>query len=201
MSDTNNADKHKKRMQRKKEIVDKGISKASEDRGILLNLTGNGKGKSSSGFGMLARALGHDMRVGVVQFIKGSFSTGEEKFFRQFPEVSYHVMGEGFTWETQDMQRDIEAAQLAWKQARELLSDDKYDLILLDELNIALKSKLLNIEDIIEDLKQRPQMQHVIITGRGSIPELIELSDTVTEMKMTKHAFTNGIRAQKGVEL
>ena len=201
MPDTDTADKHKKRMQRKKEIVDKGISNASEDRGILLNLTGNGKGKSSSGFGMLARALGHDMRVGVVQFIKGSFSTGEEKFFRQFPKVSYHVMGEGFTWETQDMQRDIQAAQLAWKQARKMLSDDTFDLILLDELNIVLKSKLLNIDEIIEDLKQRPVMQHVIITGRGSIPELVELSDTVTEMKMVKHAFTNGIRAQKGVEL
>lgn len=201
MPDTNTADKHKKRMQRKKEIVDKGISNASEDRGILLNLTGNGKGKSSSGFGMLARALGHDMRVGVVQFIKGSFSTGEEKFFRQFPQVSYHVMGEGFTWETQDMQRDIEAAQLAWEQARKMLSDDSFDLILLDELNIALKSKLLNVDKIIEDLTQRPEMQHVIITGRGSIPELVDISDTVTEMKMIKHAFTNGIRAQKGVEL
>lgn len=201
MPDTNTADKHKKRMQRKKDIVDKGIKNATQDRGVLLNLTGNGKGKSSSGFGMLARALGHDMRVGVVQFIKGSFSTGEEKFFRQFPQVSYHVMGEGFTWETQDNQRDIEAAELAWEQARKMLTDDSFDLILLDELNIALKSKLLNVDKIIEDLKQRPDMQHVIITGRGSIPELVELSDTVTEMKMIKHAYTNGIRAQKGVEL
>ena len=110
-------------------------------------------------------------------------------------------MGEGFTWETQDMQRDIEAAQLAWKQAKKMLSDDTFDLILLDELNIALKSKLLNVDKIIDDLKQRPEMQHVIITGRGSTPELIEISDTVTEMKMIKHAFTDGIRAQKGVEL
>ena len=110
-------------------------------------------------------------------------------------------MGEGFTWETQDMQRDIQAAQLAWEQAKKMLSDNSFDLILLDELNIALKGKLLNVDEIIEDLKQRPEMQHVIITGRGSIPELVDLSDTVTEMKMIKHAFTNGIRAQKGVEL
>jgi len=201
MSDLKDDDKHKQRMQRKKEIVDASIARSTDERGVLLNLTGNGKGKSSSGFGMIARALGHDLRVGVVQFIKGSFSTGEEKFFRRFPEVSYHVMGEGFTWETQDMQRDIEAANLAWQQARKMLTDDSFDLILLDELNIALKNKLITIDDVIHDLEQRPQMQHVIITGRGLIPELVDLSDTVTEMKMIKHAFTNGIKAQKGVEL
>jgi len=201
MSDSKNDDKHKQRMQRKKEVVDASIARSTDERGVLLNLTGNGKGKSSSGFGMLARALGHDMRVGVVQFIKGSFSTGEEKFFRRFPEVSYHVMGEGFTWETQDMQRDIEAANLAWQQARKMLSDESFDLILLDELNIALKSKLIDICDVINDLKQRPEMQHVIVTGRGSIAELVEISDTVTEMKMIKHAFSNGVKAQKGVEL
>ncbi len=192
--------RHKNRMQRKKQIIDKNIINASEERGILLVHTGNGKGKSSSAFGMLARALGHDMKVAVVQFIKGNGSTGEEKFFRQFSEVSYHVMGEGFTWETQDNERDKQVAQTAWQQAQKILSDDSYQLVLLDELNIALKCGLLPVDQIISDLKKRPQMQHVIVTGRGAKAELIELADTVTEMSLIKHAFKSGIQAQKGVE-
>ncbi len=192
--------RHKNRMQRKKQIIDKNIINASEERGILLVHTGNGKGKSSSAFGMLARALGHDMKVAVVQFIKGSGSTGEEKFFRQFSNVSYHVMGEGFTWETQDNERDKQVAQTAWQQAQKILSDDSYQLVLLDELNIALKCGLLPVDQIISDLKKRPQMQHVIVTGRGAKAELIELADTVTEMSLIKHAFKSGIQAQKGVE-
>lgn len=200
MSDLTRKKNHKTRMQRKKEIIDKSIEQANEDRGVLLIHVGSGKGKSSSGFGMLARALGHDMKVGVIQFIKGSGSTGEENFFRQFENVSYHVMGEGFTWETQDMERDKRVAEAAWEMAAKMLNDDSIDFILLDELNIALKSKLLDVKKIIHDLQNRPHMQHVVITGRGEISPLIEIADTVTEMKLHKHAYKAGVRAQKGVE-
>jgi cob(I)alamin adenosyltransferase len=200
MTDLTNNERHKQRMQRKKDIVDESIAKATEKRGVLLVNTGNGKGKSSSAFGMLARALGHDMKVAVVQFIKGSESTGEERFFKQLPNVSYHVMGEGFTWETQDNERDKQVAEKAWQQAQEILSDDSYQLVLLDELNIALKCGLLPIEKIVADLQQRPPMQHVIVTGRGAKDELIDIADTVTEMTLIKHAFNSGIQAQEGIE-
>lgn len=194
--------RHQARMLRKKAVIDERIASADGDCGVLLVLGGNGKGKSSSAFGMLARALGHGMRCGVVQFIKGRNSTGEELFFRRFPEeVSYHVMGEGFTWETQDRQRDIAAAQAAWIKARELLAHPAIGLVVLDELNIALKHGYLELDQVMEDLQARPTMQHVVVTGRGAKPELIELADTVTEMGMVKHAFAAGIRAQKGVEL
>lgn len=194
--------RHKKRMQRHKEVVDAAIARATEDRGIILVLTGNGKGKSSSGFGMVARALGHDFKVGVVQFIKGSFSTGEEAFFRRFPEeVEYHVMGTGFTWETQDKDQDIAAAEVAWTQAEALLSDPDIALVLLDELNIVLKYKYLEIEKVLETLAKRPPQQHVVITGRAARQALIDVADTVTEMNVIKHAFKAGIKAQKGIEL
>ena len=192
---------HQARMARKKSVVDAKIAAANRDQGVLLVLTGNGKGKSSSGFGMLTRALGHGLRVGVVQFIKGSFSTGEEAFFRRFPEVEYHVMGEGFTWVTQDRERDIAAAQAAWQKAGAMLSNAAIHLVLLDELNIALKHRYIDVDDVIAALRTRPPMQHVVITGRGAPPPLIDLADTVTEMMVVKHAFAAGIRAQKGIEL
>jgi len=203
MSENGTADdRHKARMQRKKEVVDSKIAEATTEKGLILINTGNGKGKSSSGFGMVARALGHGMRVGIVQFIKGSYQTGEEAFFRRFPdEVSYHVMGEGFTWETQDKERDIAAASAAWEKAVEMLHDPAVDLILLDELNIALKYKYLDLVQVMQDLQARPVMQHVVITGRGAPAELIEIADTVTDMGVVKHAFTAGIKAQKGIEL
>lgn len=206
MSDDSNHDesrdeRHKARMERKKAVVDQAIARADRDQGVLLVLTGNGKGKSSSAFGMLARALGHGMQVGVVQFIKGSFSTGEEAFFRRFPEVRYHVMGEGFTWETQDRERDVEAAAAAWDKARELLADPEVSLVVLDELNIALKYQYVDLDELLTALKNRPAMQHVVVTGRGAPQALIEAADTVTEMQVVKHAFKDGIRAQKGVEL
>jgi len=194
-------EQHKARMARKKSVVDAKIAASDRDQGILLVLTGNGKGKSSSGFGMLARALGHGMRAGVVQFIKGSFSTGEEAFFRRFPEVEYHVMGEGFTWETQDRERDIAAAQAAWQKAVAMLNNPTMHIVLLDELNIALKHRYIDVNDVIAALKIRPSMQHVVITGRGAPQALIDIADTVTEMVVVKHAFTAGIRAQKGIEL
>lgn len=204
MSEPREADRaarHKMRMARKKAHIDNKIANADSDRGVVLVLTGNGKGKSSSGFGMLARALGHGMRVAVVQFIKGSSTTGEEAFFRAISGVRYHVMGEGFTWETQDDQRDAQAARAAWQLACELMSDRSVDVLLLDELNIALKNRYLPVESVISALAARPAMQHVIITGRGAPKALIDVSDTVTEMAAVKHAFTDGVRAQKGIEL
>jgi cob(I)alamin adenosyltransferase len=192
---------HRLRMARKKAVVDDKIAQADRQRGVIVVATGNGKGKSTSGFGMAARALGHGMQVGIVQFIKGSFSTGEEAFFRRFPEVRYHVMGEGYTWETQDRDRDIEKARAAWDKAAEMLGDARIDLVFLDELNIVLKLGYLPVSQVVETLQQRPPMQHVVITGRGAPPELVEAADTVTEMRPIKHAFDAGVRAQKGVEL
>lgn len=195
-------ERHLARMQRKKAIIDERIANSPNECGLLLVLGGNGKGKSSSAFGMLARAMGHDMQCAVVQFIKGRNATGEELFFRRFPEqVSYHVMGEGFTWETQDRQRDIAAAEAAWQVSRKFLSDPSIKLVILDELNIALKHGYLDLEQVLNDLQARPPMQHVVVTGRGAKPELIELADTVSEIGVVKHAFQAGIRAQKGIEL
>ncbi len=194
-------DRHKARMQRKKALMDEKIAEAQDEYGLLLVHTGNGKGKSSSAFGMLARALGHGMKVGVVQFIKGAASTGEEAFFRRFPdEVRYHVMGEGFTWETQDRQRDIAKAREAWAVAAELLSDPEIGLVVLDELNIALKYGYLELAPVLADIESRPLLQHVVVTGRGAPDGLIEAADTVTEMGLIKHAFKAGVKAQKGVE-
>ncbi|MCO5399822.1 cob(I)yrinic acid a,c-diamide adenosyltransferase [Ralstonia sp. 21MJYT02-11] len=199
-------ERHRARMQRKKAVVDAKIAAATDVRGVLLVNTGNGKGKSSSGFGMVIRAMGHDMQVGVVQFIKGAAlpngATGEERFLRRFPEqCRFHVMGEGYTWETQDRTRDIEKAQAAWACARELLSDPSIGLVLLDELNIALKYHYLDVQTVLADLRARPAAQHVVITGRGAPPELIDAADTVTDMTLVKHAFSQGIQAQPGVEL
>lgn len=194
-------ERHRLRMQRKKIVVDGKIAAADTERGVLLVLTGNGKGKSSSAFGMVARALGHGMKVGVVQFIKGKFSTGEETFFRRFPEVDYHVMGEGYTWETQDRERDVRAATAAWAIAQRMLADASYELVVLDELNIALKHRYLDVPQVVADLRARPAKQHAVVTGRAAPPEMIEAADTVTEMTVVKHAFQQGIRAQKGVEL
>jgi len=194
--------RHRERMQRKKELVDRKIARATIDRGVLVVNTGNGKGKSSSGFGMLARSLGHGFHCGVVQFIKGSFSTGEEAFFRRFPEqVDYHVMGQGFTWETQDRARDITAAQAAWHIAARMLTDARYRLVLLDELNIALVKQYVTLEQVLPALAARPADQHVVVTGRGAPDALVAMADTVTEMRVVKHAFEAGIRAQQGIEL
>jgi cob(I)alamin adenosyltransferase len=195
------AARHRVAMQRRKAAVDARIAAATEQRGVLLVLTGHGKGKSSSAFGMVARALGHGMRVGVVQFIKGKYATGEKAFFRRFPEVSFHVMGEGFTWETQDRERDVRAAKAAWEVAAGMLREASYALVVLDELNIALRYRYVALEAVLEALRSRPAAQHVVITGRGAPPELIEAADTVTDMRGVKHAFDTGVRAQRGIEL
>ncbi|HEY8099633.1 MAG TPA: cob(I)yrinic acid a,c-diamide adenosyltransferase [Burkholderiaceae bacterium] len=194
-------ERHRVRMERKKAIIDEKIKQAQRKTGVIVITTGNGKGKSSSGFGMVIRAMGHGMKVGIVQFIKGAMSTGEEKFLRRFPEeVSFHAMGEGYTWETQNRERDIEKAQAAWEKGKAFLSDQSIGLVMFDELNIALKYHYLDVQQVIADLKARPEMQHVVITGRGALPELIEIADTVTEMREVKHAFAAGIVAQPGVE-
>tara|TARA_R110002049_G_scaffold33854_6_gene111150 strand:+ start:2238 stop:2846 length:609 start_codon:yes stop_codon:yes gene_type:complete len=202
MTDTDKSQRHEKRMKRHKEVVDAKTQKADKDKGLLLVITGNGKGKSSSGFGMIARALGHEMKTGVVQFIKGAFSTGEESFFRRFPnEVEYHVMGDGFTWDTQNLAQDIASAEAGWEVCKRLLSDPTIDVVLLDELNIVLKMKYLNVETVLADIAARPAMQHVIVTGRGAPEAVIEAADTVSRIDDVKHAFRAGIRAQKGIEL
>lgn len=195
-------ERHRERMQRKKAIVDAKIESAQAEGGLILVHTGNGKGKSSSAFGMVARALGHGMKVGVVQFIKGAMPTGEELFFRRFPEeVRFHAMGEGYTWNTQDRERDVAKAQAAWVLAREMLADESLGLLVFDEINIALKYRYLDVQQVIADLHQRPPMQHVVLTGRAAPPELIEVAHTVTEMGLVKHAFKQGFRAQRGIEL
>ncbi|MCB2426829.1 cob(I)yrinic acid a,c-diamide adenosyltransferase [Methylophaga pinxianii] len=202
MTDSEKSQRHKDRMQRHKEVVDQKIQKATKDKGLLLCITGNGKGKSSSGFGMIARALGHDMKVGIVQFIKGAMSTGEEAFYRRFPEqVSYHVVGDGFTWDTQNLEQDKASAEAGWEIVKNMLQDDSINVILLDELNIVLKMKYLDADKVIADLAARPAMQHVIITGRGAPDSIIEAADTVSRIEDVKHAFRDGIRAQKGIEL
>jgi len=194
-------ERHRVRMERKKAIIDARIGAADKQVGIIIVNTGNGKGKSSSAFGMAARALGHGMQVGVVQFIKGAMATGEELFLRRFPgEVSFHAMGEGYTWETQNRERDMAKAAEAWEQAKRFLSDPAVGLVVLDELNIALKYRYLDVHTVIEDLLDRPAMQHVVITGRGAPPELVAVADTVTEMNVVKHAFAAGIAAQAGTE-
>ncbi|MDR5867695.1 cob(I)yrinic acid a,c-diamide adenosyltransferase [Halomonas koreensis] len=195
-------ERHAARMAAKQKIMNERIEAADKEQGLLLVLTGPGKGKSSSGFGMAARALGHGMKVGVVQFIKGAFSTGEDAFFRRLPGVDYRVMGEGYTWDTQDRERDIRAAEAAWAEARRMLGDPDYALVLLDELNIALRHGYLDLDRVLDDLQARPAMQHVVVTGRHAPEALIELADTVTEMKVVKHAFKDqGVKAQKGIEL
>jgi cob(I)alamin adenosyltransferase len=202
MTDTTKNERHEKRMKRQKEVVDSKIEQATQDKGLLLVITGNGKGKSSSGFGMVARALGHGMRVGVVQFIKGAFSTGEEAFFRRFPdEVEYHVMGDGFTWDTQNLEQDIASAKKGWEVCKQLIADPNIDVVLLDELNIVLKMHYLDIDEVLADIAARAEMKHIIITGRGAPEKVIQAADTVSRIEDVKHAFRDGIRAQKGIEL
>ena len=193
--------RHRNRMQRKKEVVDEAIARADQEQGLLLVLTGNGKGKSSSAFGMVARMLGHGMKAGVAQFIKGRSDTGEEAFFRQQDGVVWHVLGEGFTWETQNLARDIETAKKGWAVVRNMLQDPSLNLIVLDELTYPLKFGWLDLETVLNDIESRPPMQHVVITGRAAPDGLCEVADTVTEMKDVKHAFRAGIIAQKGIDL
>lgn len=201
MTDQDREKRHRDRMQRKKTLIDTAIAGADRDKGLLLVLTGNGKGKSSSAFGMLARALGHGMRVGVAQFIKGRSDTGEEAFFGRLPEVTWQVLGEGFTWDTQDLSRDIETARRGWAVAKGMLSDPNLGLVVLDELTYPISYGWLDLDTVLADIAARPPMQHVVITGRAASQGLCDAADTVTELQDVKHAYQAGVRAQKGVDL
>jgi cob(I)alamin adenosyltransferase len=199
-ADTQRNERHKRAMQRKKEHIDGNIAKATIDKGLMVVLTGNGKGKSSSAFGMLARSVGHGLRCGVVQFIKGVWETGEHLLFQDHPLVEFHVMNTGFTWETQDREADITAAKATWEKAVELLNNKDIDVVILDELTYMLTYGYLDKDNVIDALDNRPEMQHVIVTGRNAGKELIEIADTVTELGETKHAFYDGVKVQKGID-
>ncbi len=193
--------RHADKMRKKKAVRDKILATKTEEKGLVIVHTGKGKGKSTAGFGMVFRALGHGMKIGVVQFVKGSWETGERWVLEKFPEqVTISALGEGFTWETQDRARDIAMARDAWEQAKALIMDESYDMVLCDELNIVLRYDYLPVEEVIEVLRAKPEMKHVIITGRNAKEELIEAADLVTEMEMIKHPFRSGVKAQKGIE-
>ncbi len=193
-------ERHKKAMQRKKAHVDKRIAEATTEKNLLLVLTGNGKGKSSSAFGMLARSVGHGMKCAVVQFIKGQWDCGEHANFAEHPLVDFHVMNTGFTWETQDRSKDITAAEQTWVKAEEFLTDSSYELVILDELTYMLTYGYLEKSRILKAIKNRPKNQHAVVTGRNASKELISLADTVSEINNTKHAFDSGIKVQKGID-
>jgi len=193
--------RHAERMQRKKAVVDAGIARAQEERGIVVLITGNGKGKSTSAFGTLYRALGYGHRVGVVQFIKGTQASGEIIYLRQHaPQVAYHAMATGFTWDTQNWDADKAAADEAWVHAARMLKDEQLNLVLLDELTYMLKYNYLDAAMVIEAIRARPAGQSVLITGRAAKPELIELADTVSEILDVKHAYKAGVKAQAGID-
>ena len=196
---TDKEQKHQQRMQKLKEKVDERIDAAQEERGLLNVITGNGKGKSTSGFGTVARGVGHGLKAAVVQYIKGTWACGERDLLEKLG-VEFHVMATGFTWNTQDKITDIAAAEKVWKESKRLLKDDSVDLVLLDELTYMLSYKYLDLDDVIETLINRPPMQHVIITGRACHRAIIELADTVSEIQSIKHAFDNGVKAQKGID-
>jgi cob(I)alamin adenosyltransferase len=194
-------ERHKAKMAKRKAVQDAEVASKTIEKGVLLVHTGPGKGKSTAAFGLVLRALGHGWRVGVVQFIKGAWHTGERDALARFgDQVSWHTMGEGFTWETQDKARDIAAAERAFAKAKELMADPSIRLLILDELNIALRYDYLSIDEVIETLRNRRADLHVVVTGRNAKPELMALADGVTEMGAVKHHFTAGIKAQEGIE-
>ena len=197
----NKQDSHKNKMQKLKENVDSSIAAADIERGVFILLTGNGKGKSSSAFGMVMRALGYGYKVGVVQFIKGAQLSGEEMYIRDHcPQVTFEQMGTGFTWDTQDRSGDIAAAEKSWAVAQEMLKDDSYHLVVLDELTYMLSFKYLDQDMILQALKNRPENQSVVVTGRGGGTALSDMADTVSEIKEIKHAYNAGVMARKGVD-
>jgi cob(I)alamin adenosyltransferase len=193
--------RHAEKMAKRKAARAKMLATKTEERGLVIVHTGTGKGKSTAAFGMVMRCLGHGMRVGIVQFIKGAWDTGERHVLARFPElVTCRAMGEGFTWETQDRARDIAAARAAWEHAKAMIADPGYRLVLLDELNIVLRYDYLPIAEVVATLKGKPRDLHVVITGRNAKPELIEIADLVTEMTLVKHPFRSGVKAQAGIE-
>ncbi|MCX2563692.1 cob(I)yrinic acid a,c-diamide adenosyltransferase [Acetobacter thailandicus] len=192
---------HREKMRKRKEVQDREVASKTLEKGLLMVHTGPGKGKSTAAFGMALRTLGYGRRVAVVQFIKGAWDTGERRALERFdPLVSWHAPGEGFTWETQDKARDIATCEEAWRFAADALANADVGLVVLDELNIALRYEYLSLPHILDVLKARPEGQHVVITGRNAKPELTEAADLVTEMTLVKHHFRSGVKAQKGVE-
>ena len=197
------SERHNAKMARKKQARDKIMATKTDEKGLIIVHTGKGKGKSSAAFGMIFRCIAHQLPCAVVQFIKGGMDTGERNLITgNFPELcAFHTMGEGFTWETQDRERDIAAASAAWEKAKELILDERHHMVLLDEINIALRYGYIEIAEVIDFLtNSKPEMTHVVLTGRNAAEELIEIADLVTEMSLVKHPFRSGIKAQIGVE-
>jgi cob(I)alamin adenosyltransferase len=191
---------HEERMSAKKAVIDARIARATEERGVTILLRGNGKGKSSSAFGTMMRSLGHGKKAAVVQFVKGRVETGEYKFFKDYPGLDWHVMGHGFTWETQDKANDIAAAEQAWAITQRLLQDPSIDMLVLDEMAYVFKYNYLPLEPLLEALANRPHQQTVIITGRVMPEALVEYADTISSIKDDGHAFRMGVKAQAGIE-
>ncbi|MDI6652869.1 cob(I)yrinic acid a,c-diamide adenosyltransferase [Gluconobacter japonicus] len=201
MSNSDENARYREKMQKRKDVQDQEVASKTVEKGILAVHTGPGKGKSTAAFGLALRALGHGRRVVVVQFIKGAWMTGERSALERFDDLlEWHTMGEGFTWETQDRSRDIAACERAWEVAKAALKREDVGLVVLDELNIALRYDYLPLEQVLSDLKNRPLMQHVVITGRNAKPALVEAADLVTEMTLVKHHFSAGVKAQAGFE-
>ncbi|AST79030.1 TPA: cob(I)yrinic acid a,c-diamide adenosyltransferase [Citrobacter freundii] len=194
-----NGDRHRQRQQKLKEQVDLRVAAATEQKGILIVFTGNGKGKSTAAFGTATRAVGHGKTVGVAQFIKGQWDNGEYNTLHPLG-VEFHIMGTGFTWETQNRESDIAAALAVWKESKRMLADVHYDLVVLDELTYMLAYHYLDTEEVIAAIRERPAQQSVIVTGRGCHAQLLELADTVSELRPVKHAFDSGIQAQAGID-
>lgn len=192
---------HAEKMRKKKDARTRMLATKTEERGLLIVHTGKGKGKSTAAFGMVFRAIGHGYKIGIVQFVKGAWGTGERDVLENYADqVTIKAMGEGFTWDTQDRQRDIAAARAAWQTAKEMIADESYKMVLLDELNIVLRYEYLPLEEVLEVLRAKPRDTHVIVTGRNAREELIEIADLVTEMTEIKHPFRSGVKAQPGIE-
>lgn len=194
-----NADRHRQRQQKRKEQVESRVAAATEKRGILIVFTGNGKGKSTAAFGTATRAVGHGKTVGVAQFIKGQWDNGEYNTLHPLG-VEFHIMGTGFTWETQNRETDIQAATAVWQESKRMLADPRYDLVVLDELTYMLAYHYLDSQEVLAAVENRPVQQTVIVTGRGCHSQLLALADTVSEMRPVKHAFDSGIQAQEGID-
>ena len=201
MTDSADDPRHKAKMENRKAIQDAEVASKTVEKGLLIVHTGKGKGKSTAAWGLMLRAIGRGFRIGVVQFGKGAWETGERKAIEKFgDQVSWHTLGEGFTWETQDRARDVAAAERAWAKAKDLMADPSIRLLVLDELNIALRYDHLDIADVVATLAGRRPDLHVVVTGRNAKPELIEAADLVTEMNLVKHHFAAGVKAQEGIE-
>jgi cob(I)alamin adenosyltransferase len=194
-------ERHADKMRKKKAARDKILAAKTIEKGLIIVHTGKGKGKSTAAFGMVFRALGHGFRIVVIQFVKGSWETGERAVLERYPDlVTIKAMGEGFTWETQDRTRDIAAARKAWEEAKAMIADPSYRMVLLDELNIVLRYDYLPLDEVVEVLRSKPANTHVIVTGRNAKDEIIEIADLVTEMEFVKHPFRSGVKAQAGIE-